>query len=231
MKNGYLFILLAVTLFFGIPGGVAAQTDHTILEVLIQNHKKISNRLKERVGNTGTAAVTQMLKEEETDVLKHKIDTLTNRHRLAMSDLTLLFDAVAITADVSETVNIAAEAIDMALSISTDHPEVLVKAGYLEERMQEKIEDIYKLTAAVLSSGVGVSLATNAQRHRFVTEIKGKVRWIRQNMADFYYYCRRVSWLGGDSFDNIMDIIDNDGPGVQRAFENTVKSLGTLKLW
>ena len=229
----YIFSLVMVFVS-ALPLEMSAQVDHTILEVWIQNHKKISNRLKERIATQGTAAATELLREDRTDEVKQKIDTLTRRNKLAMSDLTLLFDAAGIVADVRETADITIDAIDLALSMSAKHPEVLTRAQWLENRAADKIEDVYKLVAAVVSSGIGASLATNEQRYQFVQEIKARVRWVRENMFSFYRYCKHLQLLGDYTVTDVMtiqEILDKDGPAVRKAYDNTLKSLEKLNLW
>ena len=112
-----------------VPQELSAQVDHTILEVWIQNHKKTSNRLKERIATQGTAAATELMREDRTDEVKQKIDTLTQRNKLAMSDLTLLFDAAGIVTQVRETADITVDAIDLALALSVKHPDVLTTSS------------------------------------------------------------------------------------------------------
>lgn len=228
----YIFSLVMV-LVSALPLEMSAQVDHTILEVWIQNHKKTSNRLKERIATQGTAA-TELLREDRTDEVKLKVDTLTRRNKLAMSDLTLLFDAAGIVADVRETADITVDAIDLALSMSAAHPEVLTRAQWLENRSAEKIEDVYKLVAAVVSSGIGASLATNEQRYQFVQEIKDRVTWVRDNMFAFYKHCKYLQLMGDykniDSM-TLQQILDKDGPAVRRAYDNILKSLEKLNLW
>ena len=233
MMKKYIFSLF-VMLVSVVPQELSAQVDHTILEVWIQNHKKTSNRLKERIATQGTAAATELMREDRTDEVKQKIDTLTQRNKLAMSDLTLLFDAAGIVTQVRETADITVDAIDLALALSVKHPDVLTRAQYLENRSAEKIEDVYKLVAAVISSGLGASLATTEQRYRFVQEIKARVLWIRENMYAFYKHCRYLQLMGDfNTFDSltIQQILDKDGPAVRRAYDNAIKSLDKLNLW
>lgn len=222
----FTFLLLAA------PARVAAQADFTILEVLIQQHKKTSDRLKQRIATQGTAAATELLREDRTDQVKLKVDTLTQRNKLAMSDLTLLFDAVGIIADTREVVQITSDAIDLALQTSVRYPDVLDRAVYLENRAGEKIEDIYKLVASVISSGIGASLATNEQRFQFVQEIKSRITWIRINMMEFYKFCSSRQRMGSDgTVFNLDEIIKMNGPGIQKAYDNAVQSIGKLNLW
>lgn len=228
----YCIHILFTFLLLAAPARVAAQADFTILEVLIQQHKKTSDRLKQRIATQGTAAATELLREDRTDQVKLKVDTLTQRNKLAMSDLTLLFDAAGIIADTREAVQITSDAIDLALQTSVRYPEVLERASYLENRAGEKIEDIYKLVASVISSGIGASLATNEQRFLFVQEIKSRISWIRTNMSEFYMFCASRQRMGSDgTVFNLDEIIKMNGSGIQKAYDNAVQSIGKLNLW
>lgn len=210
----------------------AYNTNYTLLELLIQNHKERSDRLETRITTGSAMTGSQMLKEDSSDKLKLKIDTLSMRYTGILQDLTLLFDAASVTMEAVEAVKVSNDAISYALSIADDHPEVLLKGYYLEQRVAQRISDIYKMVAHVATNGIKESLATKAQRKKLVLEIKSAISFITGNMRNFHYYCRVRSYcnLKGDTKGAIEHILKTDGLADMQAFENVIGRIKIFKL-
>ena len=230
MKKLFPFIMV-LALGMIVPQAARA-TNYTLLELLIKNHKVQSDRLKTRISLNGSATATQLLKEDRSEQLKLKIDTLSNRFSGALMDMTLVLDAAGIMTEVATVLVSTEKAVSKALSISIDHPEVWFKAYYLQQRAAEKIEDIYAICKQLATNGIKASLATKEQRKRFVWAIRSRLSWLAMTMQNFHYYCMVRSHVPKKySHNAVQQVILTDGQAERSAFEKAMVLVNDLHLW
>jgi len=181
MSPKYLsFILAALMAFSSVPANAES---FIVLEALIQNHKTLSNRLKERVGiETGVLAATTLV-EENTDDYQDIIKTMQNRVEGSFANVHFAADLAVLTMMAVKTAQKSSDAVDLALDKVGDNPLLIPATAEVVNRSGQCISNIYKLVSMVATAGTGVVLATNEDRTQFCFMIRSNLLEIQHMMA------------------------------------------------
>lgn len=194
MKNCIAFVVLfCLTL---VP--LQAQ-DYVLTEILIKSHKELSNKLKNRIPIESSTLGTHYLIEESEKKYEAVTDTLSNRMASGITDFYLIPEVARLTQDAIDAVNIAEATYDKAGDMLLTHPIVMDVMLELNSGMADRITEIYRLIAMLVTNGIRVSLGTPEQRYMFLTIIDEKICWIRDNMLSFFrflYTIENAGWNG-----------------------------------
>lgn len=191
MKNCIAFVVLfCLTL---VP--LQAQ-DYVLTEILIKSHKELSNKLKNRIPIESSTLGTHYLIEESEKKYEAVTDTLSNRMASGITDFYLIPEVARLTQDAIDAVNIAEATYDKAGDMLLTHPIVMDVMLELNSGMADRITEIYRLIAMLVTNGIRVSLGTPEQRYMFLTIIDEKICWIRDNMLSFFRFLCTIENAG-----------------------------------
>lgn len=176
-----------VTFFWLALVSVQAQ-DYVLTEILIKSHKELSNKLKNRIPIETSTLGTHYLLEESEKKYEGVTDTLSNRMASGITDLYLIPEVIRLTQNAVDAVNIAEATYDKAADMLLEYPIVMDMIVELNSGMADRITEIYRIIAMLVTNGLRVSLGTPEQRYMFLTIIDEKICWIRDNMKNFLNY-------------------------------------------
>lgn len=187
-----------VTFFWLALVSVQAQ-DYVLTEILIKSHKELSNKLKNRIPIETSTLGTHYLLEESEKKYEGVTDTLSNRMASGITDLYLIPEVIRLTQNAVDAVNIAEATYDKAADMLLEYPIVMDMIVELNSGMADRITEIYRIIAMLVTNGLRVSLGTPEQRYMFLTIIDEKICWIRDNMLSFFKFLTGIENLGMNS--------------------------------
>ena len=178
----YMIMVLAVC-------QTATAQDYILLENLIMSHKELSNKLRDRVGVESAVYGTHIMLENTEKKYELLTDTLSKRMSSSLTDLNLLTDVARLTMDADEAVRGARMAYDKALDLALEHPVVLDRVIAANRGMADRIYEIYRMTAMVVTNGLRVSLGTPQQRHTYLRMVDNRIEWITHEFKNQFGLC------------------------------------------
>ena len=167
----------------------ATAQDYILLENLIMSHKELSNKLRDRVGVESALYGTHIMLESTEKQYELLTDTLSKRMSSSLTDLNLLTDVARLTMDAEEAVKVANMAYDKALDLALDYPVVLNRILAANRGMADRIYEIYRMTAMVVTNGLRISLGTPQQRHTYLRMVDNRIMWIANEFKSLYGLC------------------------------------------
>lgn len=188
-------LILLLFCLVGLCSQAAAQ-DYLLLENLIKGHKEISDKLRTRTGIEASALASHMILEDADKAYQLVTDTLSWRMSSSMTDAAFLSDVARLTLNAQEAMRTADLAYDLALDMAQDYPIVISMARDATIGMTERISEIYRLTAMVLSNGLKVSLGTPQQRHVYLRMVDQRICWIDHVFKNLVEYCYSLKAMG-----------------------------------
>lgn len=162
--------------------------DYVLTEILIKSHKELSQKLKERIPIESATLGTHYLIEEAEEKYEGVTDTLSNRMASSLTDFYLIPEVARLTQNAVDAVNISKITYEKAGDMLLTHPVVMDVMLELNSGMADRITEIYRIIAMLVTNGLRVSLGTPEQRYMFMTIINDKICWIRDNMKQFYNF-------------------------------------------
>lgn len=221
-KLKYIYIMILLSL---LPTQVKA-TDYLFLEYLITNHKTVSDLLLARVGVDAASVVEYDKVSDTTEEFKSVRETLNGRYGFKLLDMVGMgLQAVQIVDQAAEVIDLTGRAVDAAVDVCDKFPEILDIAIYMQQRNGDKIIDIYRIVAQVVSAGVGVALATNEQKFLFLDNIRSNLRWMEENNRRLY--CLAKSFEGYE-VPREVNLTLKFREIEQKAFENAEKRIDEI---
>lgn len=165
-------------------------TEYLFLEYMISNHKARSNRLLERVGVDGAATVKYNDVTNVTTDYEDVRQTMDTRYGFGWLDaLGLGTQALELVRQVDDYFKLTDQAFDMVAEQMDRFPEVMDCAIYIQTRNGQRIVDIYKIVAQVVTTGVKIALATNEQRFLFLDLIRQNLHFMCRDMQELIHLC------------------------------------------
>ena len=177
---------IAFALFLCLVGTQIYAQDYILVETLIKGHKEISDKLKKRIPIESSVLGTHYLLEEQDKKYDALTDTLSQRMGSKITDASLVPEVVHLTMEAQAALRVADKTYSKALEMMLVYPFVYDMIVELNQGMSNRINEIYKLTAMVVTNGLKVSLGTAEQRYVYLNVINNKIQWIRESMVDFY---------------------------------------------
>lgn len=185
-------LTLILTILIGLLTTVQAESVYrfAVLEALVQNHKALSNRLRERgLIDASVYAATEVTTgntEDYQDIIK----TMQQRIEGAFASVQFVSDLAFLTMMAVKTAQITTDAVDTTLDHVGNNPLVIPATVYAVDRSGQCINTIYKLVSMVATAGTGIVLATNEDRAQFSFMIRSKLLEIQDLMANL----SRLAW-------------------------------------
>ena len=153
-----------------------------VLETLIQSHKSLSNKLRDRctidASVFGATTIVTDRSEEYQDIIK----TMQKRIEGSFANVQFAADLAVLTSMAVKTAQLSTDAVDTALDNLGGNPFIIPLTTYAVQRSGQCINTIYKLIAMVATAGTGVVLATNEDRAQFCFIIRSKLLEIQDIM-------------------------------------------------
>ena len=177
---------IAFALFLCLVGTQIYAQDYILVETLIKGHKELSDKLKKRIPIESSVLGTHYLLEEQDKKYDALTDTLSQRMGSKITDASLVPEVVRLTMEAQAALRVADKTYSKALEMMLVYPFVYDMIVELNQGMSNRINEIYKLTAMVVTNGLKVSLGTAEQRYVYLNVINNKIQWIRESMVDFY---------------------------------------------
>lgn len=196
MKNRAIIIGIILFSLLSVPAERAMATDYTLLEMLIKSHKDQSNKLKARAGNDFTKAGVSELEKDKTGKYTDIVKKASKRMGDLYSYTTFAADMVHITLLAKEVAEMEAKAIELSLKCKLDYPIVTRKAVELHTEFGRMTKRIADLTIFVVSSGLGVTMATMKQRKDFTGFISSELNIMRRKISNFNFYAKALMRVG-----------------------------------
>lgn len=155
-----------------------------VLEALVQMHKTLSNRLKERNGIESSVVVAVNNTTNKTGNYEDIITKLQKRIEGSYASVQFVSELAALTSQASRTASLSVDAVEYALDNAVNNPLILDATVYVTDRTAQCINSIYRLMAMVAGSGTGVVLATNEDRTQFCFMVRSKLMEIQKLMEN-----------------------------------------------
>lgn len=155
-----------------------------VLEALVQMHKTLSNRLKERNGIEASVVVAANNTTNKTGNYEDIITKMQKRIEGSYASVQFASELAALSTQASRTASLSVDAVEYALDNAVDNPLILDATVYVTDRTAQCINSIYRLMAMVAGSGTGVVLATNEDRTQFCFMIRTKLLEIQKLMEN-----------------------------------------------
>ena len=184
------YILVLAACWLGIIP--VAADNILVLEGLIESHKTLSNRLKNRSTVEGTVAVATNRQTNITDDYENDVVSMQKRIEGAFASVQFTADLAVLTSMAIKTTKLSTRAIDAALDAVGDNPLIIFAAEQALNRSGQCIQSIYKLMAMVVGSGTGVVLATNEDRTQFCFMVRTKLLEIQDIMYELLAVANRM---------------------------------------
>lgn len=200
-------------------------TEFVVLETLIDNHKKLSNQLRNRSIVDAAVAVETIAVENRTTDYENMVDTLQKRVEGVFSGVQFGLELANLTLLAVKVADTSTDAVSLAADVGTRYPLAWIYGAHALEESGRVISDIYKLVAMVASGGTGVVLATNEDRTQFCFMIRSKILRLQDIMSRLSRNCRAMEY--GLFLPSEQTVVTEEH--IRQALEKTVLDLDRLK--
>ena len=208
-------------LWVAFPYKLLAQNDFILVETLIKGHKRISDKLRDRIIVDGTATVSSTLVESNTKSYSEVTDTLSSRMGHFTMTATLAADVALLLLRVNAVIETGEKAYSKAGDVMIDHPEVLDMAMTVTQSGIRYIAEIYNIIAYVSTGGIRSSLATSRQRKMMVENIKNRLIELHKTYSNFYIYCSYLDLMGNDDGEWVR-------PDLQQVYNRSLERINSM---
>ena len=174
-----LTTIIITLLFLAAP--VAAES-FVVLEALVQSHKSMSNKLRDRNNIEISVLGATNMTTNRTEEYQDNIIEMQKRIEGSFASVQFASDLAVLSSMAVKVARLSEDAVDFALDNATDNPLIIPATVKVVERTGQCVNTIYRLVAMVASSGTGVVLATNEDRTQFCFMIRTKLYEIQQMM-------------------------------------------------
>lgn len=207
MKVKWKILSLVIMLGLLMPS-LAQATDYVNLELLISNHKRQSNRLKDRLGEKALATAQS---QDETVKSGRYVDIAKELHKRAgdlLGYVTFGADMVNIASMTARIVEMETKVVNEAVAAGVRYPRLTEDVVFTEIEVGNRLAMVTMYTWYMLVASAGVGLATQEQRVRFVTNIKTSLNEISWMLSDLLFRCKLYKVRGEDLKTRIEDYVN-----------------------
>lgn len=170
--------------------------DFVLLELLINYHKSHSDNLKQRGVNDGIKTSVAVIEKNNTEKYMDVAEKVSERMGTLYSYLTFAAEMTRITALAKEVGEMEGIAISLAIDGNVFDPRIMPRMIELQKDFGTMTKKIVDLTVYVVSSGLGVTMATQEQRKEFTQILSRELYAMRSKLYGFINYTRWVILLG-----------------------------------
>lgn len=196
-------LVLAVAL---LMPAVAAASDYPLLEMLIENHKKQSDRLRDRTLERGLLVTAALLEKDASGDYTEVAEKLAKKGGDIVSYLAFGVEMAKALADVADLADLEIKAVDRSLEVGSSHPYILLKAAAVEYQVGEILKEVTRYTYYVATSSIGVTLATQEQRMMFVSNIKDALWKAKYKLNSLIWDCDQAAFRHINTTGQIEDL-------------------------
>lgn len=187
-QNRILVIALLSVMTLNILGTTVAAQDFVLLELLIQNHKIRSNKLNERGNLKAEGYGLTLIEKNKTQNYEDVVDQLSNRMGGLMSYVAFAADVYALEQLAEEVVRLEKKAIKLTGEASSTDQGLADTGMKIQNEFTDMISRITTRCIYVVTSGLGVSMATQEQRKQFTDQTGEDLRQMRNILRNFVHF-------------------------------------------
>lgn len=169
--------------------------DFILIEALIKNHKELSNKMLTRVGVDASFTASHLMLEE-VDREYHEVHTtLGNRNSSVLTDANLVVELARLTDKVVKAEQVSELAYKQASNLFFKYPYMIDVMAAATGQMGQRIIEIIRITGAVITGGLKVSLGTPEQRLQYLNMIDERIQWIFDTMIKIVRHCNMLETM------------------------------------
>lgn len=187
-QNRILVIALLSVMTLNILGTTVAAQDFVLLELLIQNHKIRSNKLNKRGNLKAEGYGLTLIEKNKTQNYEDVVDQLSNRMGGLMSYVAFAADVYALEQLAEEVVRLEKKAIKLTGEASSTDQGLADTGMKIQNEFTDMISRITTRCIYVVTSGLGVSMATQEQRKQFTDQTGEDLRKMRNILRNFVHF-------------------------------------------
>lgn len=189
------YIIIILTMLVAIQP-VAADS-LIILEALVQSHKSLSNKLRDRTTVETSVMGSTTLTTNKTGNYEEILEDMHTRYSGSLSNIHFAADVASLTTLAVKTIRACENSIDRTIDLAAKYPVLLVFGTKALDYTGMQITGIYQLLAMVVTGGTGVVLASNEDRAQFCFMVRTKLMNIQAVMRELMGLCNHWESFGG----------------------------------
>lgn len=186
--NNKIIIALLAIMTLNVMMTTACAQDFILLELLIKNHKERSNKLKSRSVLRTEGYGTTVIEKNKTEAYEDVLDKLSNRMGGLMSYAAFAADVYVLEQLAEEVVSLESKAVQLTGDAAL-FDQSLVNVGLnIQNEFSKMIGRITKRCIYLVSSGLGVTMATQEQRKQFTDQTGEDLRQMRNILRNYIQF-------------------------------------------
>ena len=186
--NNKIIIALLAVMTLNVMMTTACAQDFILLELLIKNHKERSNKLKSRSVLRTEGYGTTVIEKNKTEAYEDVLDKLSNRMGGLMSYAAFAADVYVLEQLAEEVVSLESKAVQLTGDAAL-FDQSLVNVGLnIQNEFSKMIGRITKRCIYLVSSGLGVTMATQEQRKQFTDQTGEDLRQMRNILRNYIQF-------------------------------------------
>ena len=225
--NNKIIIALLAVMTLNVMMTTACAQDFILLELLIKNHKERSNKLKSRSVLRTEGYGTTVIEKNKTEAYEDVLDKLSNRMGGLMSYAAFAADVYVLEQLAEEVVSLESKAVQLTGDAAL-FDQSLVNVGLnIQNEFSKMIGRITKRCIYLVSSGLGVTMATQEQRKQFTDQTGEDLRQMRNILRNYIQFGAMRKTVNPaengnneESRNRFMEAVESYR---QKSFENTLK--------
>ena len=225
--NNKIIIALLAFMTLNVMMTTACAQDFILLELLIKNHKERSNKLKSRSVLRTEGYGTTVIEKNKTEAYEDVLDKLSNRMGGLMSYAAFAADVYVLEQLAEEVVSLESKAVQLTGDAAL-FDQSLVNVGLnIQNEFSKMIGRITKRCIYLVSSGLGVTMATQEQRKQFTDQTGEDLRQMRNILRNYIQFGAMRKTVNPaengnneESRNRFMEAVESFR---QKSFENTLR--------
>ena len=225
--NNKIIIALLAVMTLNVMMTTACAQDFILLELLIKNHKERSNKLKSRSVLRTEGYGTTVIEKNKTEAYEDVLDKLSNRMGGLMSYAAFAADVYVLEQLAEEVVSLESKAVQLTGDAAL-FDQSLVNVGLnIQNEFSKMIGRITKRCIYLVSSGLGVTMATQEQRKQFTDQTGEDLRQMRNILRNYIQFGAMRKTVNPaengnneESRNRFMEAVESFR---QKSFENTLR--------
>ena len=225
--NNKIIIALLAVMTLNVMMTTACAQDFILLELLIKNHKERSNKLKSRSVLRTEGYGTTVIEKNKTEAYEDVLDKLSNRMGGLMSYAAFAADVYVLEQLAEEVVSLESKAVQFTGDAAL-FDQSLVNVGLnIQNEFSKMIGRITKRCIYLVSSGLGVTMATQEQRKQFTDQTGEDLRQMRNILRNYIQFGAMRKTVNPaengnneESRNRFMEAVESYR---QKSFENTLR--------
>lgn len=225
--NNKIIIALLAFMTLNVMMTTACAQDFILLELLIKNHKERSNKLKSRSVLRTEGYGTTVIEKNKTEAYEDVLDKLSNRMGGLMSYAAFAADVYVLEQLAEEVVSLESKAVQLTGDAAL-FDQSLVNVGLnIQNEFSKMIGRITKRCIYLVSSGLGVTMATQEQRKQFTDQTGEDLRQMRNILRNYIQFGAMRKTVNPaengnneESRNRFMEAVESYR---QKSFENTLR--------